>query len=92
VISGIQARRSSRELHGKYDTVDRSFSRRTSSEAYKYTESSIICRHDPQEELSTGVRDRLIWVPDPEHGCGSGDKDHELEIIPCSVQLEDRLS
>jgi hypothetical protein len=34
----------------------------------------------------------LIGFPDPEHGCGSGDREHELENIPCSVQLEDRLS
>jgi hypothetical protein len=33
-----------------------------------------------------------MGVPDPEHGCGSGDREPELGIIPCSVQLEDRLS
>jgi hypothetical protein len=90
--SGSRARRIRRELHEIYVTADSSFSRRTSSEAYKCTESSTTCRPDPQEELSPGVRDRLIGVPYPEHGCGSGDREHELESIPCSVQLEDRLS
>jgi hypothetical protein len=92
VRSGSRARRSRRELHERYVTVDRSVSRRTSSEAYKYTESSTICRPDPQEELSPGVRDMLMGVPDPEHGCGTLDTEHELKSIPCSVQLDDRLS
>jgi hypothetical protein len=92
VRSGSRARRIRRELHERYVAVDRSFSLRKSSEAYKCTESSTICRHDPQEELSTSVRDRLIGVPDPEHGCGSDDREHELESIPCNVQLGDRLS
>jgi hypothetical protein len=51
-----------------------------------------ICRPDPQEELSPDVRDMLMGVPDPEHGCGTLDREHELESIPCSVQLDDRLS
>jgi hypothetical protein len=92
VRAGYRARRSRRELHERYATVDRSFSRWTSSEAYKCTESRTICRPDPQEELSPGVRDRLIEDPDPEHGCGSLDREHELGSFPCSVQLEDRLS
>jgi hypothetical protein len=92
VRSGSRARRSRRELHERYVTVDRSVSRRTSSEAYKYTESSTIRRPDPQEELSPGDRDRMMGVPDPEHGCGTLDREHELESIPCSVQLDDRLS
>jgi hypothetical protein len=92
VRSGSWARRSRRELHEIYVTVDRNFSRRTSSEAYKCTESSTICRPDPQEELSPGVRDSLIGVPDPEHVCGRLDSEHELEIIPCSAQLDYRLS
>jgi hypothetical protein len=37
-------------------------------------------------------KDRLIGDPDPEHGCGTLDREHELESIPCSVQLDDRLS
>jgi hypothetical protein len=89
--SGSRARRSRRELHERYVTVDRTSSRRTSSEGYKCTESRTICRPDHQEELSPGVRDRLIGYPDPEHGCGSLDREHELESIPCSVQLDDRL-
>jgi hypothetical protein len=92
VRSGSRARRSIRELHERFVTVDRSFSRRTSSEAYKCTESSTICHPDPQEELSSGVRDRLIGVPDPEHGCGRLDSEHELESILCSAQLDNRLS
>jgi hypothetical protein len=92
VRSGSRARRSRRELHERYVTVDRSFSRRTSSEAYKCTESRTICRPDPQEELSPGIRDRLIGDTDPEHGCGTLDREHELESIPCSVELDDRLS
>jgi hypothetical protein len=92
VRSGSRARRSRRELHERYVTVDRSFSRRTSSEAYKYTESSTRCRPDPQEELSLGVRDRMIGVPDHEHGCGSLNRENKLESIPCSVQLDNRLS
>jgi hypothetical protein len=64
VRSGSRARRSRRELHGRFVTVDRSFSRRTSSEAYKCTESRTICRLDPQEELFPGVRDKLIGDPD----------------------------
>jgi hypothetical protein len=80
--SGSRARQSRQELHEIYVAVDRSFSRWTSSEAYKCTESSTTCRPDPQEELSTGVRDRLIGVPDPEHGCNSFDREHELESIP----------
>jgi hypothetical protein len=92
VRSGSRARRSRRELHERYVTVDRSFSRRTSIEAYKCTESRTICRPDPQEELSTGVLDRLIRDPDPEHGCGSLDREYELESIPCSLQLDDRFS
>jgi hypothetical protein len=91
VRSGSLARRSRRELHERYVSVDRSVSRRTSIEAYKYTESSTICRPDPQEELSPGVRDRLMEVPDPEHGCGTLDREHEWERIPCSVQLDDRF-
>jgi hypothetical protein len=90
--SGSWARQSRRELHERYGTVDRIFSRRTSSEAQKCTESRTICRPDPQEELSPGVRDRLIGDPDPEHGCGSLDREHELESIPCSVQLDARFS
>jgi hypothetical protein len=90
--SGTRARRSRRELHERYVTVDRGFGRRTSIEAYKCTESSTICRPDPQEELFPGVRDRLIGVLDPEHGCGSLDREHELESIPFSVQLDDSLS
>jgi hypothetical protein len=85
VRSGLRARRSRRELHERYFTVDRSFSRRTSSEGYKCTESSTICRPEPQEELSPGVRDRLTGAADPEHGCGRGEREHELESIPCSV-------
>jgi hypothetical protein len=92
VRSGSRARRSRRELHERYVTVDRSSSRRTSSEAYKCTESRTICRPDHLEDLSTGVRDSLIGNPDPEHGCSSLDREHELAIIPCSVQLDDRLS
>jgi hypothetical protein len=92
VRSGSWARRSRRELHERYVTVDRSVSRRTSSKAYKCTESSTICRSDPQEELSLGVRDRLVGVPDPEHGRGSGDRERELENIPCSAQMDDTLS
>jgi hypothetical protein len=92
VRSGSRARRSRRELHERFVKVDRSFSRSTSSQAYKCTESSTICRPDPQEKLSTGVRARLIEVPDPEHECGSLDRKHELESIPCSVQLDYRLS
>jgi hypothetical protein len=92
VRSVIRARRNRRELHERYVTVDKSVSRRTSSKAYKCTESSTICRSDPQEELSTGVRDRLVGVPDPENGRGSGDREHELEIIPCSAQMDDTLS
>jgi hypothetical protein len=42
------------------------------------TESRTICRPDRQEELSPGVRDRLIGDPDPEHGCGSLDRENEL--------------
>jgi hypothetical protein len=34
----------------------------------------------------------MMGVPDPEHGCGTLDREHELESIPCSVQLDDRLS
>jgi hypothetical protein len=68
------------------------FSRRTSSEAYKFTESTTICRPDPQEEVSMGLRDRRIGVPDPEHGYGSGDIEHELEIDCSSLQLEDKMS
>jgi hypothetical protein len=34
----------------------------------------------------------MIGVPDPKHGCGRLDREHESEIIPCSVQLDDRLS
>jgi hypothetical protein len=41
VRSGSRARRSRRELHERYVTVDRSFIRRTSSEAYKCTESRL---------------------------------------------------
>jgi hypothetical protein len=85
VRSGSRARRSRRELHEIYATVDRSVCRRTSSEAYKCKESSTICRPEPQEELSPGVRDRLIGVPDPEHARGSIDREHELESIPCSA-------
>jgi hypothetical protein len=92
VRSGSRARRSRRELHEIYVTVDRSSSRRKSSEASKCTESRTICRPDHQEELSPGVRDRLTGDPDPEHGCGSLDREHELESIPCSVQLDERLS
>jgi hypothetical protein len=39
-----------------------------------------------------GIRDRLIGVPDPEHGRGSLDREHEVERIPYSAQLDDRLS
>jgi hypothetical protein len=90
--SGSRARRSRGELHEIYVTVGMSVGRRTSSEAYKCTDSSTICSPGPQEELSTGVRDRLIGVPAPEHGCGSLDREHELESTPCTVQLDDRLS
>jgi hypothetical protein len=81
VRSGSQARRSRRELHERHVTVDRRFSPRTSSEAYKCTKSSTKCRPDPPEEFSLGVRDRLMRVPDPEHGCGSGNREHGLEVV-----------
>jgi hypothetical protein len=68
VRSGSQARRSRRELHERYVAVDRGSSRRTSSEAYKCTDSRTICRPDHQEELPPGVRDWLIGVIDPENG------------------------
>jgi hypothetical protein len=89
---GSRAIRSRRELHERYVTVDTNFSRRTSSEAYKCTESSTLCRPDPLEELSPGVRVRLIGVSDPEHRCGRLDSEHDLEIIPCSAQFDDRFS
>jgi hypothetical protein len=90
--SGSRARRSRPELQERYVTGDRSSSRRKSSEAYKCTDSRTICRPDHQEELSLGVQDRLTGDPDPEHGCGSSGREHELESIPFSVQLDDRLS
>jgi hypothetical protein len=80
VRSGSRARRSRRELHERYVTVYRNFSRRTSSEAYKCTESRTKCRPDHQEELSPGIPDSLIRDPDPEHGCGILDSEHELEL------------
>jgi hypothetical protein len=51
VRSGSRSRRSRRELHERYVTVDRSFSRRTSSEACKCTESSTICRPDARKRF-----------------------------------------
>jgi hypothetical protein len=91
VRSGCRARLSRRKKHERYVTVDRSFGRRTSIEAYKFTESSTRCRQNPQEEVSPGITDRLKGVPDSEHGCGSGDREHKLESNPSSLQLEDRL-
>ena len=61
---------------------------RTSSDAYKCTESSTIRRPEPQEVPSPGVRDRLIGVPDPENGSDSDNREHEVESIPHSVHLE----
>ena len=66
--SGSRARRSRRELHERYVTVDRGLSRGTRSEAYKCTESSTVCRSKHQEAPSPGIRDRLIGVPDHERG------------------------
>ena len=68
VRSGSRARRSRRELHERYVTVDRVLICRTIREAYKCTESSTIRRPEPPELPSPGVGDRLKGVPDPEMG------------------------
>jgi hypothetical protein len=34
----------------------------------------------------------MMGVPDPEHGCVTLAREHELESIPCSVQFDDILS
>ena len=92
VRSGSRARRSRRELHERYVTVDRSCSRRTSSDALKLTDDSTRFGPHSQEEGSTALPNNLTGRSDSGRGCGSGDRENESESNPSSARLEDRLS